>query len=237
MSSFFFRLGKRLAPAVLKGRWLYHSAVGDETDAIRAEYLMGCQLAASYQSAVQLDRDLSVRQLLRALQLRLVPCVRSPQRQFAFRCVLTDERNAFALPGGFIYVSRPMLEFCGFVADEVAFVLGHEIAHVVYRHAADRVFALSVTNLATRIVAGGHPVVNGIVAKLIAEGYSRSQELEADAYAGLLVRAARFDPRAALGLLQRLQRACSGPSALGAFFASHPPFDERVENLRQTLRI
>lgn len=235
MSSFFFKLGKRLAPAVLKGQWLYQSAVGDENDVIRAEYRMGCQLAASFQSAVRLDNDPAVRQLLGMLERRLVPCVGIPQRRFALRCVLSAGTNAFALPGGFVYVSRPMLELCQFNPDEVAFVVGHEMAHVVYRHAADRVFALSVTNLATRVVTGGHPVVNGIVGRLIAEGYSQSQELEADSYAVLLTRAAKFDPQAGITLLRRLQQCHPQPEGLAEFFSSHPPFQERIENLRRTL--
>ena len=235
MSSFFFKLGKRLAPALVKGQWLYQSAVGDEADVARAEYLMGCQLAASFQGAARLDGDPAVRQLLGTLQRRMVPCVRPPGRRFAVRCVLAADTNAFALPGGFVYVSRPLLELCQFDPDEVAFVVGHEMAHVIYRHAADRVFAMSVTNLATRLVTPGNPVVRGIAAKLVAEGYSRSQELEADTYAVRLTRAAEFNPHAGITLLQRLQSLSCQPGALAQFFASHPPFPERIENLQRTL--
>jgi predicted Zn-dependent protease len=235
MSSFFFKLGKRIAPAVLKGRWLYQSAVGDESDVIRAEYQMGCQLAASFQGAVKLDSDAAVRQLLGTLERRLIPCVRIPQRQFAFRCVLAADTNAFALPGGFVYVSRPLLELCGFNPDEIAFVVGHEMAHVLYRHAADRVFALTVTNFAARLVTANNTVMTRIAAKLVAEGYSRSQELEADTYAMLLTRAAKFNPQSGITLLRRLQDLSRQPSGLAQFFASHPPFAERIENLQRTL--
>lgn len=237
MSSFFFRLGKRLAPAVVKGQWLYQSAVGDESDVIRAEYRMGCQLASRFQEAVRLDGDPAVRELLGVLQGRLVPCVRVPQRRFAVRCVLAADPNAFALPGGFVYVSRPLLELCRFEPDEVAFVLAHEMAHVIYRHAADRVFALTVTNLASRMVTVGNPVVRGIAAKLVSEGYSRGQELEADTYAVRLTRAARFDPQAGISLLRRLQELGRQPRGLAQFFASHPPFTERIENLRETFAV
>ncbi len=235
MSSFFFNLGKRIAPAVLKGRWLYQSAVGDENDVIRAEYQMGCQLAASFQGAVRLDGDPTVRQLLATLAGRLVPCVRIPQRRFAFRCVLAADTNAFALPGGFIYVSRPLLELCQFNPDEIAFVVGHEMGHVVYRHAADRVFALTVTNFAARLVTPSSAVMRGIAAKLVAEGYSRGQELEADTYAALLTRAAKFNPQSGITLLRRLQELSRQPSGLTQFFVSHPPFAERIENIQRTL--
>jgi predicted Zn-dependent protease len=235
MSSFFFNLGKRIAPAVLKGRWLYQSAVGDENDVIRAEYQMGCQLAASFQGGVSLDGDPAVRQFLATLAGRLVPCVRIPQRRFAFRSVLAAGANAFALPGGFVYVSRPLLELCQFNPDEIAFVVGHEMAHVIYRHAADRVFALTVSNFAARLVAPSSSVMRGIAGKLVAEGYSRSQELEADTYAALLTRAGRFNPQAGVTLLRRLQELGRQPSGLAEFFASHPPFAERLENIQRTL--
>jgi len=235
MSSFFFKLGKRIAPAVLKGQWLYQTAVGDERDILRAEYQMGCQLAASFQSAVRLDADPTVRQLLGLLERRLVPCVRIPQRRFAVRCVLVADTNAFALPGGFVYVSRPLLEFCRFDPDEIAFVVGHEMAHVVYRHAADRVFALSVTSLATRWVTAGNPMLTGIAGRLVAEGYSRSQELEADTYAARLTRAAQFNPQAGIALLRRLLPLSRQPGGLAQFFASHPPVSERIENLQSSL--
>ncbi len=235
MSSFFFKLGKRMAPAVLKTQWLYQSAVGDATDVIRAEYQMGCQLAASFQGAVRLDGDPAVRQLLDTLERRMVPCMRIPERRFAVRCVLAADTNAFALPGGFVYVSRPLLELCRFDPDEIAFVVGHEMAHVIHRHAADRVFALTVTNFAARLVMANSSVMTRIAAKLVAEGYSRSQELEADKYAVLLTRAAQFNPQSGITLLRRLQDLSRQPSGLAQFFASHPPFAERIENLQRTL--
>jgi predicted Zn-dependent protease len=50
-----------------------------------------------------------------------------------------DEPGAFALPGGFLYVTRPLLEICGFDEDEVACVVGHEMGHVVRGHAMERI--------------------------------------------------------------------------------------------------
>ena len=94
---------------------------------------------------------------------------------------------------------------------------------------------MTVTNWAARLVAAGHPVVTGIAAKLVAEGYSRSRELEADTYAVRLTQAARFQPRAGITLLRRLQARSSQPGGLAKFFASHPPFAERIENLQRRL--
>ena len=74
-------------------------------------------------------------------------------RDWRFRIVDAEVVNAFALPGGFVYVNHGLIERAG-TASELAGVLGHEIAHVLLRHSADRIEKAQKTNLGVSVVCG-----------------------------------------------------------------------------------
>jgi predicted Zn-dependent protease len=151
--------------------------------------------------------------------------------------VNVPEVNAFALPGGFLFVTRPLLDLCGRDPHETAFVIAHEMAHVLYGHAMERLMQGWMLDAAGRMmpvrgVAGAWLLQQA--SELVHKAYSRDQELEADALGARLMRAAGYDGGAALRLLGRLP---SGPaSGLDAYFASHPPVGERLVNLNHLLQ-
>src|SRR5207244_2206992 len=103
---------------------------------------------------------------------------------FHVHCLLAPVVNAFALPGGFIFLTRPLLELCQSDRAELAFVVGHEMAHIVQRHAIDRIMASSALNAAVGrfTMAGGifGQSLAALAATLLSQGYSQDQELEAD---------------------------------------------------------
>ena len=131
------------------------------------------------------------------------------------------------------------LRLCGGDAGETAFLLAHEMAHVACRHAIDRLMANSVVG-ATLGRLGGRGLLRqplaGLAASLLNQGYSREQELEADAFGARLAACAGFDPAAALRLLGRLRPLAAEPPALGGYFSSHPAPEERIRRLGQMLR-
>ncbi len=168
---------------------------------------------------------------------RLVSCVKNKTRQFEFWCVPTEAPNAFALPGGFIFVNRPLLELCGWNRDEIAFVFGHEMAHVICGHAAGRILHDSAVSVASRALPMRGPV-GGWLKKVgmsrISSAHSQENEFEADALGAKLALAAGFNPRAAVRMLARLaQLQSQGDDAwCSDYFSTHPPIDERIANLR-----
>jgi predicted Zn-dependent protease len=161
-----------------------------------------------------------------------------------YRFLVTESAlaNAWALPGGRIYVTTGMLRLVDDEA-ELASVLGHEAAHVDLRHCADRV------TLMERADQGlGVPGRLGVavLAALTQPSYSEEQELEADAAAVRLAAIAGYDPVAAIDLFERLatlegtrtspERADLDPLGLAAdaldhYFATHPPAADRARAL------
>ncbi len=164
---------------------------------------------------------------------------KSPRQdvRYRFHVVAMEEPNAFALPGGNIYVSRGLLALLNNEA-ELANVLGHEIGHVAARHAAQRdtmVKLMTVLNTVGMIgAAAGGVQSNGNGGPLGNPGlfaFSRSQESEADEIGQNLAVAAGIDPAGMAGLLRSLdasERLNAGFSHKTGYFDTHPAARERA---------
>jgi beta-barrel assembly-enhancing protease len=237
MAGFFYNLGRMVGTNMRKANWAYRSLAGTEEEAAQAEVAVGRDLARAFIEQAEVDRDPAVEALLADLGGRLVAALRRSRYPFQFRCVLAPERNAFALPGGFIFVTRPLLHLCQGDRDELAFVLGHE---VVQRHAIDRIMASSVLHAAVgRVTLAGGVFGQGLAslaASLLSQGYSQEQELEADQVGARLSAAAGFDASAAVRLLDRLAGASGDLAGLSKYFSSHPPFHVRIGHIKRALR-
>jgi predicted Zn-dependent protease len=154
--------------------------------------------------------------------------------------------NAWALPGGKIAVNRGLLTELNSEA-ELAAVLGHEIVHAAARHGAlamQRGLLLQVGLLATQVAAqrqeyGGLTVgAASLGAQLLTMRNSREAELESDLYGMRYMKAAGYDPSAAVTLQEtfvRLSEERGEGGKLARLFASHPPSPERVAKNRETL--
>jgi predicted Zn-dependent protease len=234
MAGFFYKLGRLLGPKVRQANWVVSSLTGTEEDALRAEEQVGRDLAESFLRQMEVEDDPAVLAVLQEVGGRLVPCLKDKRRSFRFVVGRTRELNAYALPGGFIFVMRPLLEFCRFDRDELAFVLGHEMGHVLKKHAVNRLMASSIIRTGiSRLPVGGvlaAPVRN-MAATLLDQGYSQDSELEADALGARLVKAAGYDVAAARRLLERMQTMPREAWLLTSYFSSHPPIDVRLRNL------
>jgi len=145
-----------------------------------------------------------------------------PRREFAYRFSIVDqmEPNAFALPGGHVYVSRGLLALINDV-DELACVLGHEIVHAARRHAAQQ--------QAVARYQGSLSLPSSRAATLAA--YSRDMEREADMLGQRLCAAAGYDPMGLSTFLRRLdqrERLLIGAPRFPTFFDTHPGSRERA---------
>jgi Zn-dependent protease with chaperone function len=242
VDDFFFRMGRKAGGGLRKGRWIWTSLVGGESEALEAEYQAGCDLARAFERRTPLDDDPRSRELLARISARLVQRLTHKQRRWCVALTRIDEPGAFALPGGFIYLTRPLLELCGCDEDEIACVVGHEMGHVVHGDAMERITQRFLTSAATRAarIPGGllsQWVVNAGVG-LLHSAYSRDRELEADEFGARLAAAAGYDPRGAIRAFERLQRIeVDEELPLAEYFASHPPLAERIERLRGLIRV
>lgn len=167
-----------------------------------------------------LVRDAKAQELLDAIGRRLAAHV--PERTFVYEFHVVDQwpPNAFALPGGAIYVSRGLLVLSN-SEDELANVLAHEIVHAAARHAAAR-----------QAVAGGvNPFTIVFTNPAYLAAYSRNQEREADRGGQRLAAAAGYDPAGMntfLASLDNVERLLAGASRIPGYFDTHPPTTERA---------
>ena len=241
MSGLFYNLGRKVGPKVRKARWMWQSIAGSEADAIKVEYGVGVDLAREVRQQLGHGREAQNDQILHEIGSRLTACVANKLRRFNFETVNGPEPNAFALPGGFIYVTESIVELCRYDKNEIACILGHEMAHVIRGHAMNRIISNSAIAAASR-AAPVRGVLSGWLRKVgvqfIESAYSKELESEADRLGVRLVAAAGYEPDAFVELFSRLAKLKSPPDGLdlGSYFSSHPPFKVRIENIKHQLR-
>ncbi len=176
----------------------------------------------------------------------LLPYLRRPGIQYRFHVVASPVENAFALPGGQVFI------YTGLLADirseaELAYILGHEMSHIDLRHAVE----LYQTEAAFE-KAGAAPLagIPELLRRFVARGYSKFQETEADAQGLRLSSQADYDPEAGARLYRRFRPPSPRPAAanpldeaagavldqLTSYFATHPPDAERIRTLEELAR-
>lgn len=155
--------------------------------------------------------------------------------KWEFAVIRSPEVNAFVVPGGKVVVYSGLLNLVS-SEDELAAVLAHEVAHVLARHAAERITQGSVIELLRMIayIAFGIPIFSGPLQALFFLPNSRSAETEADTIGVQLAARACYDPAAAATVFLKLGReeAKSGVS-IPKFLRTHPVTKERVENIEK----
>jgi predicted Zn-dependent protease len=218
------------------------------------EAALGAKAAQQVAEQIGLVDDPQLTAYVDAIGQRLAR--HSPRRDVVYRFAVADmeEPNAFALPGGWVYVSRGLLAITGSEA-ELANVIGHEIGHVAARHAASREarsLGAGLLSVLGSVVAGaalGTGVGEGVGqifqiagAGLIAS-YSRGQEREADDVGQGLAAAAGWDPAEMTRFLTTLERDTQlrhDEPRMPTFLSSHPVTAERIQNTGRragTLRV
>lgn len=167
---------------------------------------------------------------------------------YRFLVLDSDEINAFATPGGHIFVTRGLLRCCR-SEDALAAVLAHEIGHINLRHGMQAIEKARVTEALTTIAAEGakslgsqevasltrtfEGTIADITATLINRGYARTSEYEADRAAVALLRRVGYDPNALVAMLTVMQ---TNLRPGGADFArTHPAPADRIAEIRKSL--
>jgi predicted Zn-dependent protease len=225
------------------------AAGGCATISPSEEKKLGAEAAEEVERTVGLVNDPKVVGYVRQVAGRMAKVANRPDVTWQFNVTDDVEPNAFALPGGYVYVTRGLLSLSN-SEDELAGVLGHEMAHVLERHAARRAGAATPLALLFGIPAGilgaVSPTLGGIVggtgelaSGVVLASYSRDQERDADSRGIALAARAGWDPAGLASFLQTLEReeALEGHDPnRRSFFATHPATPERVGNVRAAAR-
>ncbi len=237
VKTLFEAIGYRLGQTAARAKNLLDLLGGEEEESLRAEIRLGRDLAAAFLERIPLVEPSVATRFAAEVGAWLAGHVKEKRLPFVFRITAERIPTACALPGGAVFVSWPMLELCQGQRDEIAFVLGHEMAHIVRRHAVDRIIRDSVFTLLLRQAPTRHAAsawLGRVGGDLLKRAYSRESEFEADAWAQALIRTASGDILAGERLLEKLaQPVVRGQAALtGDYFATHPPLAERIAHLQ-----
>ena len=206
------------------------------------------EIALGYQSAPQMAAQMGgVSRNAQAVALvqrvgeglvRQSMAAKSPYK-FSFH-VLADPKtvNAFALPGGPVFITEGLLRLLK-SESELAGVLGHEIGHVIARHSSEHLAKQQLTQglLGALVVGSGDYTtaqIGQVVGNMINMSYGREDELESDALGIRIMGEAGYDPRGMIRVMEVLAKA-SGGSRQPEFFSTHPAPENRAEKIKQAI--
>ena len=210
------------------------------------EYYVGRAVAARILSTYPLYRNLAVTEYVNEVGQTVARKSPRPNtfKGYHFAVLDTEELNAFACPGGTIFITRGLLATCA-NEDELAAVLAHEVTHVVDKDGINSISKARWTEVWTSMgaeaarqyggVAGNlvnlfEGSIDDVFKALVVNGYSRSAEYAADAGSVKISTAAGYDPGALARVLAKIQ-AKEKPGA-GGFYKTHPPANERLAKVK-----
>lgn len=183
-------------------------------------------------------------QRLRAIAQRLIPYTppwnpRAKDWRWEVNLLRSDQVNAFCMPGGKIAFYSGILDKLKLTDDEVAMVMGHEIAHALREHARERMGKGAATSLGANLLGavlgvgnlGQYAINSG--AKLLTLEFSRSDESEADLVGMELAARAGYDPRSGVTLWQKMGAASKG--APPQWLSTHPSGKTRIADIEKNL--
>jgi beta-barrel assembly-enhancing protease len=208
------------------------------------EVQMGAQYAQQINQQLPLMRDPEVNRYITVLGDSIARVADERGLQWRFYVVDDPQINAFAVPGGFIYVNSGLIARTANMS-ELAGVLGHEIAHVTRRHSMDQMAKAERANLGVAALCIFQPAVceSGVGSAAIQVGgaaafskFSRDDERESDRYGVQYVTRAGIDPRGMPSMFRTLlNERRSRPSGVEAWFSSHPLEEDRVQITEQEI--
>jgi predicted Zn-dependent protease len=243
------------------GSMVVNPVTGESERSVMSEDAEVAEGAKAHQEVLKeygVYKNTAVQNYVNTLGQKLATHSHRSNLQWHFTVLDSPEINAFALPGGYVYVTRGIMAYMESEAD-LAGVIGHEIGHVTARHGAQRatsqqnaglgVFAASVLGaVAEAYGVSGAGQLAGQVSQTVAAGYvasyGRDQELQADKLGAEYLSRTNYDPRNMVDVITVLKnqerfaadeaKAAGRPAPTGGdWLASHPSNDQRLQNITQ----
>ena len=218
----------------------YHSNKYKPADDVK----VGRQAAAEVEQTMPILNDNEATSYVSRVGQRLVSAIPSefqhPEFQYYFKIVNARDINAFALPGGPMYVNRGMIE-AAHNEGEMAGVMAHELAHVFLRHGTAQASKAQKYGLLAGILGIGGQIIGGIpgaAAQIAGQGvgvyflkFSREYETEADIMGAQIMARAGYDPRDLANMFKTIEQQSGGGG--GGFLSDHPSPSDRYARINQ----
>ena len=201
------------------------------------EVALGRSAAQKIEAESGIDNSPDLNRRLQTIGQNLARVAGRNDIQFQFKVLATDEFNAMALPGGFVYATRSLMR--GMSDGEIAFVLGHELSHVVQRHSIRQMENEQMRQagwLAVLVGLSGGRInqesvqLAGVVDQMLGSRFSQADESEADRMGTAMMARAGYDPAYALVALRTLagKHNSETPAFVNAMLGSHPMPQDRI---------
>ncbi len=221
------------------------TVIGGCAVSTQQEVQMGQQEAQQVSAQLPMLQDAQINTYVNDLGNRIAKLTSRGDLDWHFAVVNTDVVNAFALPGGYVYVNRGILERATSM-DELAGVMGHEIEHVVLRHSVKQMEQQQGANVGLSIACALTTVCNNQVAATainlggtaVFAKFSRQDEIQADQGGFQNVVRAGINPEGMLSFFQKLlaeEQAQGSSSATAPWFADHPGTQDRIVDIQRML--
>lgn len=200
-----------------------------------AEISVGRETASMVEQFYQVDRDPVAVARVRQIGRRLTAVVEDADFPFEFHVVESGEVNAFALPGGFVYVFRGLLQLVP-NDDALAFVLAHEVSHVTRRHSIRQfeknlLLSAGITAVLAGTGASGFGRAADVASALASLSFTRHDEADADENGIRIFAKAGYNPKSAPEAMELVKRAAGDDKQIPALLRSHPAPDSRIKML------
>jgi len=203
------------------------------------EVSIGKQMAGQVEKENKLVQDTVIQNYFNEIGQRIIRVSDRKDLKYHFKVIESDQINAFAAPGGYIYFYSGLLKLMDSEA-ELAAVTAHEVSHVVARHGIKRmqqVIGLSILlDLALGKSSKATQQAVSIGIGLALQGYSRENESEADEYGVLYMAKSGYNPEGMVGMFEKLQKISpSGENVFEKLASDHPPTSQRIAESKKTI--
>jgi predicted Zn-dependent protease len=201
------------------------------------ERKIGSQIAGNLLGAAPLVKDAKLQQYVNKVGRWVAQKSTRPELPWTFGVIEATDVNAFAAPGGYVFITRGLYAMLKDEA-ELAGVLGHEIGHVQQKHHLKVLQQQQLLDVGSKLlgrqVAGNDQNVQRIIgsgAEIMARGLDKSAEFEADRIGVVLAARAGYDPWGLPAVLQSLAAVAKSSSSVALLFKTHPAPEERLTQL------
>lgn len=212
----------------------------------RQEIILGRNMDMQVKRKFKLIDDVEMEKRLNSIAYKIAAASHRQDLIYRFKIINDKELNAFALPGGFVYVHNGLIQAA--TDDELACVLGHEIGHIAARHSVKKLETAIGYNLAMSIALSlidkntAMQIMSQAVDQFFTVGslyYSRKDELLADKLSVRYAKKAGFNPRAMITFFEKLKKESErrGPKIKIYLLSSHPAIEERINNIESEITL
>jgi predicted Zn-dependent protease len=210
------------------------------------EIQMGYQSAKQILQKEPLSRDPRLNAIVQRVGKRIAAAAAQPNYKWQFFVIDKDVLNAFCLPGGKVFVYKGLFRAVE-NEDQLATVIGHEVAHAIARHGAERMSMMQLgrmgKSIAAQTISGGkyagtinqaYGAVEGVGLVL---PFSRKFEYEADEIGLYLMTKAGYNPNEALRFWDNMRRLSAGKRKPPEFLSTHPADAHRIQKIKQRIPV